>query len=60
MFDPYDNWHMPEQPEPEPLKLDDILVYQMPGETLGQMKARQLEQFLAVVKPTWRFGLKLD
>lgn len=60
MFDRYDNWHMPEQPEPEPLKPDDILVYQMPGETLGQMKARQFEQFLAVVKPTWRFGVKLD
>jgi hypothetical protein len=50
MFDRYDDCGMPEQPEPEPLKLGDILAYRMPGETLQDWRKRRFDQYIELIQ----------
>jgi len=50
MVDRYDDWHSLKQPEPEPLKLGDILVYRMPGETLQDWRKRRFDQYIELIR----------
>ena len=50
MFDPYDDWHMPELPEPKPLTLKDLRVPRLAGETLQERRTRRLDQYIELIR----------